>query len=143
MAQREVSPGLGPPEVEVAVTQARLFAGRNFVFDDKWRRFGVVQNVELRGHHFHFPGRQLRIGLLPAHHAAFHGSHVLGAQLLGAGVRLRMLLLVKDDLRDAGAVAQINEEQVSQVAAAVHPTHQDDVAVGIAGAQVAAVVRPL
>src|SRR3989441_13200064 len=49
VAQSEVSPRLGPPDVEVAVAQARLFAGRNLVFNDKWRRCGVVQNVELRG----------------------------------------------------------------------------------------------
>ena len=31
-----------------------------------------------------------------------------------------------DDLRDAGAVAQIEKDEVAEVAAPVHPAHEDD-----------------
>ena len=58
------------------------------------------------------------------------------------GVRLGMLLLVEDDLRDAGAIAQIDENELTEVAPAVHPAHQHDVFVGIKSAEGAAVFRP-
>ena len=51
-------------------------------------------------------------------------------------------LLVEDDLGDAGAVAQVEKDEVAVVAAAVDPAHEDYVLAGVGGAQVAAVVGP-
>ena len=51
-----------------------------------------------------------------------------------------MQLFIEDDLRDSGAVAQINKDQLAQVAAAMHPAHQDHVFIGVGCAQAAAVV---
>ncbi len=42
---------------------------------------------------------------------------------------------VDDDLGDAGAVAQINEDDVAEVAAAVDPSHEDGFLAGIGGAE--------
>jgi hypothetical protein len=46
--------------------------------------------------------------------------------------------LVEDDLRDAGAVAEVEEDEVAVVAAAVDPAHEDNVLAGVGGAQIAA-----
>ena len=54
---------------------------------------------------------------------------VLGAQLVRPRVRLGRGLGVEDELQQAGAVAQVDEDQAAVVAAAVHPAgHADLVA---------------
>jgi hypothetical protein len=58
-------------------------------------------------------------------------------------VCLGIVLLVENNLRDSGAVPQIDENQLAQVAPPVDPSHQDDVFVNICGAKIAAVVRAL
>ena len=52
-------------------------------------------------------------------------------------------LLVEDDLGDAGAVAEVEEDEVAVVAAAVDPAHEDYVLAGLFDAEVAALVRAL
>ena len=51
-------------------------------------------------------------------------------------------LLVEHDLGDAGAVAEIEKDEVAVVAAAVDPAHQNHLLAGVGGAQVAAKMRP-
>jgi hypothetical protein len=58
-------------------------------------------------------------------------------------MRLGMEFLVEDDLREARAVAQINEEKIAEVAPLVDPSHQDHVLVGVHGAQISAVMCAL
>ncbi len=58
---------------------------------------------------------------------AFDSDDVLGARGFGLGVSSGGVLLVEDDLGDAGAVAHVEEDEVAVVAAAVDPAHQDDV----------------
>ena len=89
------------------------------------------------------PVGNFRIRLLPANHAAFDRDHEFRAQLFGLRVRLGMQLLVEDNLRDSGAVAQVDEDQLAQIAPAMHPAHQDDVFVRVRGAQRAAVICAL
>ena len=49
---------------------------------------------------------------------------------------------VENDLCDAGAVAQVEKDEIAVVAAAVDPAHQDDLLAGVGGAQCAAEMRP-
>ena len=86
------------------------------------------------------PEASFRIRLLPAQHFPFDRDHKFRAQLFGLRVRLGMQLLIEDDLGDSGAVAQIDENQLAQIAAAMHPAHQHDVFIGVGCAQIAAVV---
>jgi hypothetical protein len=71
---------------------------------------------------------------------ALDGDYEFASRLLGLGVGLRLRFFVEDDLDDAGAVADVEEEQVAEVAAAMHPAHYDGVFAGVGGAQGAAVV---
>jgi hypothetical protein len=50
-------------------------------------------------------------------------------------VERRILLLIQHDLHGANAVAKVNKEQVAEIAATVHPSHQNHGFAGIAGAQ--------
>jgi hypothetical protein len=61
------------------------------------------------------------------------------ARLAGGGVRLHRLR-VHDDLHQAAAITQIDEDEAAVVAPPVNPSRQHDVRAGIARAQVAAVV---
>ena len=74
-------------------------------------------------------------------HFAFDRDHVLRAHLLGAAVHSGSDVLMKYDLGDAIAVAQIDEDDASMIAPAVHPAHQDHGLAFIGGAQRSAVMR--
>ena len=56
-------------------------------------------------------------------------------------MRLGVLLATHHHLRHAGVVAQINEDQVAQVAPAVHPSGQKHLLANVCLAQLAAHVR--
>jgi hypothetical protein len=47
-------------------------------------------------------------------------------------------LRVENDLRNASAVAQFEEDEIAVVAAAVDPAHQDHLLAGVGGSQIAA-----
>jgi hypothetical protein len=49
--------------------------------------------------------------------------------------------LVKDDLRNAGAIAKVEKDQVAVVAAPVDPAHENHLLTSVGGAQVAAEMR--
>ena len=68
------------------------------------------------------------------------GDDILGAHLLALGVAVGDKLLVENDLGDAAAVAEVEEDEVAVVAAAVDPAHEDDVLACVGGAQIAAEV---
>jgi hypothetical protein len=52
-------------------------------------------------------------------------------------------LFIEYDLGDAGAVADVNENQVPKVSAAMHPSHENHALADIARAQFAAIVSAL
>jgi hypothetical protein len=130
-------------QIEIAVAQTRFLARRHFVFDRERRRLRVVQNVHARRHHFHFARGNLGIGFLAADHASFYSNNKLRAQFFGLGVGLGMLLLVEDNLRDPRAVAQVDKNELSEVAPLVDPAHEDNVRVGVRRPQFTAVFCPL
>ena len=127
-AQREVVLHLGAAQVEVAVLQAHLFVGDGVFGGREGRRLGFVEQQQLVGDDFDLAGGH--VGVFEARAAAadvaFDGDDVLGARGVGLVVR-GADLLVDDDLRDAGAVAQVEEDEVAVVAAAVDPAHQNHV----------------
>ena len=65
-------------------------------------------------------------------------DHELAADGRGDRVRLRRLLRVDDDLGDAVAVAQVEEDELAQVATAVDPAGERDRAADVLGAGVGA-----
>jgi hypothetical protein len=52
-------------------------------------------------------------------------------------------ILVQHNLRDPGAIAQVQEDQVAMVAAAVYPSHQDDLLARLLRAEFPTSVRAL
>ena len=54
VAQREILPRLRAPQIQIAITQARLFIRGQVVFDHEGRRLRCVQDAQLAGDDFHF-----------------------------------------------------------------------------------------
>ena len=104
------------------------------------REARVVEDAQLGGLDLDFAGGHFGIdGVLVAQaDLADRGDNVLGAHLLALGVAVGGQLLVEHDLADAGAVAQVEEDEVAVVAAAVDPAHDDHLLTGVGGAQFAA-----
>ncbi len=140
VAQHEIVVRLGAAQVEIAITQARFFGGVGFLLDLKRRRLCVVQDVQFCGDQFDFAGGDFRVRFLALDDFAFDGDDVFAAHVFGFGVRFGLRLLVEDNLDDSGAVADVEEKQIAEVAATMDPTHDDGVAVGVGGAEGAAVV---
>ena len=142
MPQLKIAMRFRPPQIQIAVAQARFFARRHFFFDLKRRRLRIIQNVQPRSHHFHFARRDLRVRLLPPQHAPFHRDHKFRAQLLRFRMRFGIQLFVENNLRDSRPVAQVDENQLAQIAPPVDPAHQHDVFISVGRSQVPAIICP-
>ena len=103
-----------------------------------------VEQKQFAGNHFDLAGRH--VGIFQARAAAadapLHGDDVLRPRGVGLGVG-GCDLLIDDHLRDAGAVAQVEEDEAAVVAAAVDPAHQHDVLPRVFGAKLSTHPGPL
>jgi hypothetical protein len=108
-------------EVEIAVAEARFFGGVDFVFDLKGRGFRVVEDVQPGGDDFNFAGGKVGVRFLTLDDFAFDGNDVFTADVFGFGVSLELHFLVENNLDDAGAVADVEEQEVAEVAALGYP----------------------
>src|SRR5260370_36937419 len=99
--------------------------------------------MQLRGHQLDFPAGQFRIGFLALDDLPFHGDNEFAARLLRFGMRRRLRLFIENNLHDAGAITNIEKEQIAKVAPPRHPAHDVRVAAFVLRAQFAAVVCAL
>ncbi len=144
VAQPEVALHLGAAQVDVAILEAHFFVLDRFFRRRKGRQARVVEDPQLGRLDLDLAGRHLGIdGVVVAQpHLADGGDYVLGPHLLALGVAVGRQFLVQDDLGDAGAVAQVEKDEVAVVAAAIDPAHQDHLLACVGGAQFAAEMRP-
>ena len=140
MAQLDVELHGVAAQIDVAVLQAHLFVGEHRVARQEWRLLGLVQNAQFIDDQFDLAGRDVLVdGVGVAQlDGADGGDDELVAQRLGLLVNGRVAFLAEDHLRDARAVAHIDEDQVAEVAAAVDPSHEDGFLASVGGAQGAA-----
>ncbi len=140
VAQPEVALHLGAAQVDVAIFEADFFVLDGFFGGREGREARVVEDAQLGGLDLDFAGGHFGIDGVGVAQADFAdgGDDVLGADLLAFEVAVGSQFFVEDDLGDAGAVAEVEEDEVAVVAAAVDPAHEDDLLAGVGGAQVAA-----
>ena len=123
--------------------EAGFLADVGDVFHGEGRGLRLVEDPDLVDHHFHFAGGQ--VGVNGVGGALFDeagdADDVFGAQVFGAGMGPREALAAKDELRGAFAIAQVNEDDAAQVAAAMDPAHQQDALAHVFEADGAAIVR--
>ncbi len=113
-------------QIDVAIFEAHLFVGQDRVGGKKWQRLGYIQNAQIFDNEFDFSGGN--VGIDGVRVALFHGSDRCDdefvAQGLGFLVNGGVQFVVEDDLRDAGAVAEVDKDNLAEVAAAVDPSHE-------------------
>ena len=126
--------------------------GTSFLFDDAFptadgkATFAAVEFLppaELPDDDFHLSRGQLGIHGVGRSAADTSGDadHELRAQTFRL-THQRLVVLVEDHLRDARAIPDVDEQQSSQVANAVHPAEQHDFRADVVRAECAAGVCP-
>ena len=125
------------PQIDVTVLEAHFFVRQNRFSGKKWRLLGVVEDAQLVNQQLDFASGDVlvesrRIAPLDRAH---HGDDVLVAQGFGFLVCSGVEFLIHDHLRDAATIAQVNEDEAAQVAAAVDPSHKHGLVAGIGGTQ--------
>ncbi len=135
-AERKIRLHLSPAQVEVAILQAHLFVGDGVFGGREGRRLGLVEQKQFAGDDLDLAGGHVGVvePLATAADASLDGDDVLRTRGVGFGVG-GFDLLVDHDLRDAGAVAQIEEDEAAVVAAAVDPAHENDILPRVLGAK--------
>ncbi len=115
----------GAAQIQVAVTQPRFLGHRPFVRDRERRTLGVVQQPHFGRHDLDLTRVQLRVHRVRAAAVdrAEDADDHLGAELLG--LVDERVVVADDDLRDAIAIAHVDEEDGAHVADAVDPSEQD------------------
>jgi GNAT superfamily N-acetyltransferase len=90
-----------------------------------WRRDAGVEHLQLVAQHLDLAAGE--VGVLGAARARTHLAHHLQAELVAhafGGLEHLGAVGVADDLHQAFAVAQVDEDHAAVVAAAVGPAHQ-------------------
>ena len=127
--QLDVALHLRAAQVDVAVLQAHFFIGQHGIGGREGQRLAVVQQAQLVGDHFDLAGGDVLVdgaGVAQLD-VADDGEHKLRAHGIGLVVHLGAGFGGDDDLRDAAAVAQIEEDEVAEIAPPVDPAHENDV----------------
>ena len=135
-------------EIEVAVLEALLLRGVEVVLDLERRGVGLVEDRELDRVDLDLAGRQARVHVrAAAQNDAADADDPLGPQACAVScdvfgeIPVSRELRVEDDLRDALAVAQIDEDAAAVVAVARYPPEKDDFLAGVRCAEGAVVMR--
>ena len=139
VTQTEIGRHVGTTQVEEAVSETQILMA-NALIHREWRNLGAVEDRQ-RGHdHLDPTGRKLCVlrSLKTGYDLAGDGHHILRTERVGGGSGLSMKLGAEHDLGDAVAVAQIDEDHPSMVAAGGYPAAEGRLSADIGGAQGAA-----
>src|SRR5581483_1118751 len=146
-AQFQIARHFGTTQIEVAILQTRFFGnfrGGFGVVNLERQRLGHVQDFERLRHDFDFAGGNFGIVRAGRTLTDFAGDadDTFAAQRRRLFEKfLRQIGRVENGLRAAFAVADINENEASQIAARVDPAGQCDYLPDVRGAQFVAVMR--
>ena len=137
-------------EVEVPVLQALLFAGVDRVDHLERRGLALVEDRELDDVDLDLPSGKLRVLVAAAAlDDAAHADDPLAPQrsrevVRGArAVAVTAEIRIEDELRDALAVAEIDEDAAAVIAVARDPTEEHRLLAFVCGSELAAVVGSL
>ena len=132
-------------EGEVAVLQREVLAGLGrlgvVLGHHERRRRGEGQHLDVGDVDLHVAGRHVGVLALADADLALGRDHVLAAHPLGQGGEVGVEFGAEDELREAVAVAQVDEVEPAEVAALVDPALEDDRLPGVGLAEGAAGVR--
>ena len=141
MAQRHVVLHARSPEIDVPILEARVLGHARVVADRKWRRLRVVQQPQFLRLDLDLSRADFRVDRLGRAlvDAPDHRDHILRPQPLG--LLQHGLVVAGDHLRHAVAIPHVDEDERAEVADAVHPAEEHDVASDVPHGERAAGVR--
>jgi hypothetical protein len=90
-----------------------------------------------------FAGSEFWVGFLPLDHFTFDSDHKFRARVFRFGVGFWMSFLIENHLHNSRAIANVEKQQIAEIAPTRDPPHDDHIVAGIFGAQIAAVVCSL
>ncbi len=115
-------------QIEVAVLEPDFLA--HLLVELEGQRLRAVEELQLTRQQLHAPGRKIGVHRSgrPLAHPSLDSDHELIAQPLGLAENLRRIG-IEDDLQQALAIAQIDEDDPAMITPAVHPAgHLDRLA---------------
>src|ERR1019366_5828522 len=140
VAKFDVVMQLWPAQVDIAILQAHLFVGQHGIAGRERQGLAIVQDAQLVGNHLDFAGGNVlvdRVGLAQLG-VADDRHHKLGAHRSRAVVDFGPGVGGDHNLCDPAAVAQVEEDEIAEIAPLVHPSHEHNFGAGVGGAQLAA-----
>ena len=129
----------GAAQVEITVREAQVLVA-DFLVERERRHLGLVEHGQGVGDEFDLARGQRGVGLALQTRGdlAGDGDDILRAQAVGLPGHLRVFLGPEDDLGDALAVAQVDENDAAVVAARIDPTGQRGGLAHVGGAELGA-----
>ena len=125
-------------KVKIAVFHAQIIASIRIVFNRKRRRLSGIQHYQLCYLNLNITRRQLSILRIPFAYDARSLNHIFAAKFIGDIKHFFVYALVKSELRDAVAVAEVHKRHATHLANALYPTRKGDFFVLIGESQFAA-----
>ena len=136
MAEAEVVAHGSAADVEVTVFETEVFVG-DAAFDGEGEDVGFAYDGQGGGDDFDLAGGEA--GVFGAGEAggdeAGDGDDVLAAEAVGLVGDLGVFIGAEDDLGDAFAVTEIDENNAAVIAAGIDPAAEGDGGVGVGGAE--------
>src|SRR2546428_3032624 len=134
---------LPPPQVDIPVLPPQRLLDLGLLVDIEGRGLRLVQDLDLVRDDLDLAGREPRVlrSLRAGTHAAAHAEHPFVACLAQRRVSRGVVLRVRDDLRDAVAIAQVDERELAVVTPGVYPSSKRHWLTRVRGADLAAGMR--
>ena len=130
-------------QVEVAVLESQKLVDVTLLVDVERGSLRLVQDGHTFDGDLDLAGGEVRVDRLVGalRHAARHLHDPFASHLSREVVRLRVQVGIEDDLHYAGAVAQVDENQVAVVPSPVNPSRQRNLLSLVVSSQLSAVDR--
>ena len=130
----------GTAQIQIAVAQAQVVVDVDLVAQLKRRSLGLAQNAQLADVELDVAGGDL-IGLGGAlTQLAAADDHVFALQAFGLGKNVFRRILVKNQLQNAGGIAQVGKDDAALIACTGNRTADGHFLPGVGQADLAAVV---
>ena len=138
MAQLEVAAHGCTAQVEVAVFHAEVVAAVGVVLYGEWGHLRGVEHAQARGYDLDVAGGEVGVLGRALGHAAGNLGHIFAAEVVGLLAEGGVVGVVEHYLRDAVAVAQVNEGHAAHAARLLYPSGEGNLLAGIGEAKLAA-----
>ena len=138
MAQLKVLAHGFTTQVEIAVLHAQVVAAVGVVLNRKGRHLRGVEYGKLTDDNLDVAGSYFGVLTGAFAHGAHNLNDVFASQFVGLMTKFGIVLLVKHELRNAIAVAQVYKRHTAHLADTLYPARQGDGRVDVADAEFAA-----